>query len=482
MVEQLGHRVLAAHSGQAALDRAQDQRPDLVLLSLGLADLDSLEVCRRLGEPGHDPWLPVIVTSAEPGDEHFIRALRHGADDTLTLPANIELLGAKLRHCGRVLALQARLSGLAQRQRDIQDNILDPVVTLDASGRVETLNRAARQRFAPQGQGQAQVQGQACQDVLGVDLGTLLSQRECRLRQADGHPFEAEISLSPWHEVTLPTWPASRPGLASGPSDAAVTQAGSPAATLRYTLVLRDLTQRRQVDRMKDEFLATVSHELRTPLTSVLGALGLLAGGAAGPLPPAAAPLTEIARRNGERLSRLIDDILDLTKLEGDRLVLHLRPQALAPLLQEAVSANQAYAARAGVRLLGPDPTAMAGLVLPLDADRFLQVMANLLSNAIKHSPASGNVEISLSQSQGQVSISVRDHGPGIAEGFRGQMFEKFSQAEGGDRRVQGGTGLGLYISRMLVERMGGHITADAVPQGPGAVFSLHFPHGAPQP
>jgi signal transduction histidine kinase len=342
-----------------------------------------------------------------------------------------------------VLALQGQLSSLAQRQSDILDNILDPVLTLDAAGRVEEFNRAARTLADCRGQPLAD--GAPCSALFGMELSALLAQRECRLHRVGGEEFVAEVGLSEWREH----------------------------GRVHFTLVLRDLTEQRQVERMKDEFMATVSHELRTPLTSVLGAVGLLAGGAAGTLPAPALSLLEVARRNGTRLGRLIDDLLDLTKLAGDRLVLHQRPQLLAPLLREALTANQGYADRAGVRLAAEGLDARP-VEVRLDADRFQQVMANLLSNAIKHSPVGETVQVQLAPAPQGVRVTVRDRGPGIDPRFRARMFEKFSQADGTDRRAQGGTGLGLYITRMLVERMGGRIAADDVPSG--ASFSLWLP------
>ena len=445
LVTELGHRATGADGGPAALAEVQRRLPDLVLLDLLMPGLNGFEVTRRLRELTGAHWVPVIVTSSLQGDEHVIHALRSGADDYLSRPVNPELLQAKLRHYGGVLALQSRLATLAQRQRDILDNILDPVLTLDAAGGVQELNRAAlalRRR-----DGQPLAPGSPCAAVFGVELPELLVQRECTVCNHEGHAYPAELGLSEWRE-----------------NDA-----------VHYTVVLRDLTERRQVERMKDEFLATVSHELRTPLTSVMGALGLIAGGAAGALPPAAVPLAEMARRNGERLGRLIDDVLDLTKLEGDRLALHLRPQRVRPLLREALAANQGYAARNDVTLLLEDGPGGTEPEVALDADRFLQVMANLLSNAIKHSPAGETVRVALQPQADGVRITVRDRGPGIAPEFRERLFEKFSQADGTDRRAQGGTGLGLYITRMLVERMGGRIAADEA-AGEGSAFSLHFP------
>ena len=448
LVSDLGHRVLGVESGAAALDAVRRSLPDLVLVDLLMPEVDGFEVTRRVREYAGGRWLPVIATSSLQGDDHVIQALHSGADDYLSRPVNAGLLQAKLRHYGSVLELQTRLSGLVQRQRDILDNILDPVLTLDAAGCIEALNRAAlelRQR-----DGLPVALGAPCEAVFGVALAVLLTQRECQLRGPSGQAYVAELGLSEWRE----------------------------AGAAHYTVVLRDLTERRQIERMKDEFLATVSHELRTPLTSVMGALGLLAGGAAGALPPAALPLAEVARRNGERLGRLIDDILDLTKLEGDRMALHLRPQRVGPLLQEALAANQGYAQRAGVNLLLDASAGQEAPEVALDADRFLQVMANLLSNAIKHSPAGEAVRVGVQHHAAEVRLTVRDRGPGITPAFQARLFEKFSQADGTDRRAQGGTGLGLYITRMLVERMGGRISADAVAGG-GAAFSVTFPLAA---
>jgi signal transduction histidine kinase len=435
LVAELGHSAVGVDSGGAALARVQQRMPDLVLLDLLMPDLDGFEVSRRIRGLTGGRWLPVIVTSSLHGEEHFIHALESGADDYLTRPVNPALLQAKLRHYGRVLGLQSRLTTLAQRQQLILDHILDPVVTVSTTGSIEEFNRAAQALASRDGRPLAP--GMACADLFGVDVAALTGLAECRLRRRDGGEFSAEFGFGRW----------------------------SDDDGEHLTLMLHDLTERRQVERMKDEFLATVSHELRTPLTSVLGALGLLAGGAAGALPAAAVPLAEVARHNGERLGRLIDDILDLTKLEGDRLVLHLRPQAPAALLREALAANQGYASRSGVTLVAEGLDAATGDV-PLDADRFLQVMANLLSNAIKHSPPGESVRLMLAATPEGCRISVRDRGPGIDPQFRARMFDKFSQADGSDRRAMGGTGLGLYITRMLVERMGGRIVADEVPGG----------------
>ena len=438
----LGHQAQAVDSGRAAIEQVRAQAPDVVLLDLLMPGMDGFEVTQRIREMITDRWLPVIVTSSLEGEEHFIHALSQGADDYLVRPISPALLEAKLRHYAQVLGLQSRLAAMAQRQRAIHDSILDAVITFDDAGLIEESNPAAARLFACTDR---QLTGQMLEAAIGAPLPELLVQRELPLRRADGSVFPAELALSDWTEQ----------------------------GRVQHTLVIRDLTERRHVERMKDEFLATVSHELRTPLTSIRGALGLLASGSAGALPKAAVPLAEVAKRNAERLSHLIDDILDLTKLEGNQMVLQLRLTPLDVLLREAMTSNQGYALRAGVTLSADLPEGSPQV--RVDGERFLQVMANLLSNAIKHSASGDAVALSLDWTASHVRVRVRDRGPGVDPRFRGRMFEKFSQADGSDRRAKGGTGLGLYISRMLVERMGGLLSVDSVP-GEGATFSVELP------
>jgi signal transduction histidine kinase len=345
------------------------------------------------------------------------------------------------------------------------DSLPDAVLVVDADGRVVAANGPAAQAWArPAAPGAALpaagggLPGRPLRELVGVDAEALVAlagsqtqmQTPPHVARADGSRWAIELSVGSWQHG---------------------------ARQLR-TFQFRDIEATRGVERMKDEFLATVSHELRTPITALLGALGLMVSGAAGALPSAMQPLADAAQRNGQRLGQLIDDVLDLTRLEGDRLNLRPLLMPLDQLLREALDANQRDAQRAQVSLaLQIDPE-LEGVELRLDPHRFLQVMAKLLSNAIKHSPPFAAVGIELRRRGAQAQVQVRDRGPGIDPAFRAHLFEKFSQADPSDRRVVGGTGLGLYISRLLVERMGGHIAAEAPSDG-GAVFvvSLPLPH-----
>ena len=241
----------------------------------------------------------------------------------------------------------------------------------------------------------------------------------------------------------------------------------------RDAIMQSELLQMREVERLKDEFIATVSHELRTPLTSVRGALGLVLGGALGSaLPPKARDLLRIALQNSERLIRLINDILDVEKMEAGQMTMHEQRCDISAILKTTVSSVQGVAHEAGVRLVieGDAIVAVNG-----DADRLVQIFTNLASNAIKFSPRGEEVRLRVEAHGAQVSVHVIDRGPGIAPEFRDRVFGKFQQAEGSAVRRPGGTGLGLAIARSIAEMHGGTIRFESA-IGAGTTFTVDLP------
>lgn len=234
-----------------------------------------------------------------------------------------------------------------------------------------------------------------------------------------------------------------------------------------------DVTELKRIDRMKSEFVSTVSHELRTPLTSIRGSLGLISGGVAGQLPEAVKTLVGIAKTNCERLIRLINDILDIEKIESGKMRLDLQVVALKPLMVQALAANEGFgtAQNVGLNLHFPDDE----LQVHVDSDRLIQVVTNLLSNAMKFSPSGSAVEVHVTRGGIGVRVEVRDRGPGIPEEFHKRIFQKFSQADSSDTRQKGGTGLGLNISRAIVERMAGSIGFHTE-TGVGTTFFFELP------
>jgi signal transduction histidine kinase/CheY-like chemotaxis protein len=223
-------------------------------------------------------------------------------------------------------------------------------------------------------------------------------------------------------------------------------------------VAFRDVTQRREVDRMKDEFLSVVSHELRTPLTSIRGSLGLLASGKLGGLTPRAGSMVTIALQSSERLTRLINDLLDIERIESGNRPMEVTAHDAHQLLAAAAKHIDGLATSVGVRV---EVGACAGRVLA-DEDGIMQTLTNLLGNAIKYSDPGGTVVLDATEGEGLVLFRVRDHGRGIPADKLESIFERFEQVDSSDARQKGGTGLGLAISRSIIERHGGRIWAES--------------------
>jgi len=241
----------------------------------------------------------------------------------------------------------------------------------------------------------------------------------------------------------------------------------------RFTGTLNDVTERRRIAQLQSEFVSVVSHELRTPITSIRGSLGLLDAGMAGHIDEAPLKLIRIAHKNSQRLVTLVNDILDMEKLMAGKMSLNMSSINLISLVELAIEANTAYAHTCNTQLtlLKSPPEAM----VIADPDRLMQVLNNLLSNAAKFSPPERAVEVSISIKATQARVSVRDYGSGIPVEFRARIFSAFAQADTSDTRKQGGTGLGLKISKTLIEKMGGEIDFESE-EGVGTCFWFSLP------
>jgi PAS domain S-box-containing protein len=250
-------------------------------------------------------------------------------------------------------------------------------------------------------------------------------------------------------------------------------------------LSFRDVTERRQIERMKDEFISVVSHELRTPLTSIRGSLGLLAAGLLGPISERATRMVEVAVSNTDRLIRLINDILDIERIETGHAPMDKHWTDARDLVLRSVESIRSMADAAQLRVLADAEP----ILLRADPDRLQQTLTNLLGNAIKFSPPGSSIDVRARRQDGQAVISVRDRGRGIPADKLEAIFSRFEQVDASDAREKGGSGLGLAIARSIVEQHGGRIWAEST-LGQGSTFfftipiseraSLAVPHGSP--
>lgn len=346
-----------------------------------------------------------------------------------------------------VARYDARLAAysIAERNRSILDSTIDAIAILSPSGTIETINAAASTLF-----------GYRPEELARRDVSVLIKLRDRSVT------FHERIGLIDG-KLANPYLPDRRIIHRDGqeiPVDIALGVMRLPDGD-HVVASVRDISQRKLIDRMKDELMSTVSHELRTTLTSVVGALGLLRAGSAGEISAGAQRLVEIAESNSRRLIRLINDILDIDRIESGRLSLDRAPLDLRDVVRHAREGSEGLAASAGIGLACDVPN--SAITVAGDADRLAQVIANLTSNAIRVSPPGGVVRIGLSHADGKAQVTVDDDGPGVPAEFRDRIFGRFERAEG---EQSPGTGLGLAISREIVRRHDGAIRFEDRPGG----------------
>jgi PAS domain S-box-containing protein len=373
--------------------------------------------------------------------------------------AAIETVATSL---GQMLARsqeRGRAEELYRQQQILLDSVADGICGVDPEGMVTFANPAAARLL---GASPASLIGKTVHELMhenapdnrrcGEDCPLLrvtsrphASAGEENVFRDDGSSFPAEYALTPIHDQ----------GHFSG-----------------SVLSFRDISQRNALDRLKDEFISTVSHELRTPLTSIRGALGLLSSGMLSGIGEKANNLLRIALANSDRLVRLINDILDLERIQSGREPLSFRPTQLSDIVKQAIGDMQPVADSAGVRLLH-DSTQVE-----IDADpyRLLQVLTNLLSNAVKFSPPNSTISIMLRPGATGVTLSVIDNGRGIPADKLEAIFGRFQQVDASDSRQKGGSGLGLAICRTIVLQHSGRIWAERNPVR-GSTFRVFLPY-----
>jgi PAS domain S-box-containing protein len=344
----------------------------------------------------------------------------------------------------------------------ILDNISDAILTIDAKGIIHTMNSTVENMF-----------GYSASELIGVNVNILMGEpyhelhnsymshyltsglakvigrsRELEAQRKNGEIFEIELFVY----------------------DIGVDKEH------RFLGIIRDISERKHMDRVKSEFVSTVSHELRTPLTSIKGALGMINSGILGTLPDKAKRMVELAHNNTERLILLVNDLLDMEKIQAGKMDLKLEKINLTAIVKESIAMNQTYASHLKVSLaLQDSPT---DYFVVADSNRMMQVMANLISNAAKFSPLNDVVKIIINLEDDFVKVSISDNGLGIPAEYHSKIFQKFSQLDASDSRQKGGTGLGLNITKAIVEHHGGRIDFfSTINQGTTFFFKLPLWH-----
>lgn len=406
------------------------------------------------------PWLPWTILCVAMGTAVIVATVtpRPLLGDAVTIGAGFfALLAFAVRQAGLVYdfsRVNRALAGQVHRTSQITQSVLDGVLVTDTRGRVRFLNEAAA---ALLGGPVSQLTGSRVLDLLAdpatpaddpivvaLTEGRALTQVSTLFRRLDGTELPVELTIGPVR---------------------------NPGRHSRVVVVFRDITARQELDRVKREFLSVVSHELRTPLASIRGALALLEGGVAGALAPDGARMVNIALLSSERLSRLLDDLLDLERLTTGRAQFNPAALRVRDLIEIASNEMSGLAVHQGVELV----VGRAEGVVWADPDRMVQLLANLLHNAVKFSAPGRAVTVSASISDDFVELSVADQGRGIPPDQLERIFDPFVQVDSSDSRQINGTGLGLAICRDLVQQHGGRIWVVSTP-GEGSDFRFTLP------
>jgi PAS domain S-box-containing protein len=412
--------------------------------------------------------LAAVARAVTRGDDYTLRA----DDPRPSTPAEIrDLVGAFNQMLGEIerhrteLEQQvdertAELSIVLDRNQAILDSAGEGIFGLDLDGTVTFMNPSAARILGSAGMTlvgrslHAHIHSATCPDrplpyrdcrVCGTRRDPLVRAGRGKFNRFDGGAIPIEYTAS-----TI----VDERGNASG-----------------VVVTFRDISERLQIERMKDEFVSTVSHELRTPLTSIRGALGLLGSGLLGSVSDRAQRMLDIAVTNTDRLVRLINDILDLERIDSGRVDLNRAIVDSGDLMIEALEGIQPFAERARVTVIAdPSHNKLWG-----DRDRIIQTLTNLLSNAVKFSPGGTTVLLNGSAAGGMYTFAIEDEGRGIPKELIESVFERFKQVDASDSRQKGGTGLGLAICRSIVAAHGGRIWAESE-EGKGTTFYFTIP------
>jgi signal transduction histidine kinase/DNA-binding response OmpR family regulator len=520
VLEDLGQTVVRAYSGREALRHVLNHEFAVILLDVNMPGMDGFETAQLIRQRKSSQHVPIIFITAMGDEMHAARGYALGAVDYILSPVVPEVLRSKVavfvdlfRKTEQVKRQAESLrSRAAQLQKLAAASVaINGALTIDKM--LQTITDVARDVIESHQAITLFVDPRATQRPGKTDAFTSFSDKyaQWRGRPLDLDPIahtlaaqsrtatrltEAELrDHADWLVVRDVDIPPIKGGMLAAPltgrdgnnlgviylSD----RAEGPFFTAADEAVIVQLAQmasiaienslyaeEREANRIKDEFLSTLSHELRTPLNAILGWTQLLRMGK-----PSENELTrglDVIERNVRSQTKLIEDLLDVSRITTGKLRLNVRPMALKPVIDSAVDAVRPAASAKGIRI--DVHSASTSDEISGDPDRLQQVVWNLLSNAVKFTPAGGRIDVGLDRVDGQAQVRVTDSGQGIDPKFLPYVFDRFRQADSSSTRTHGGLGIGLAIVRHIVELHGGTVRAESRGEGSGATFLVNLP------
>jgi len=420
---------------------------NLVLLDLSLPDAMGIDTVVEINAV--TPYTAVVVMTGIYDGLLAANAISAGAQDFLVKgDADSTVLERTIINAMQREEVHKNLQKSEQRHQAVMESSNDAIITTDDQGFIQTLNRAACEIFKYNAKDMVGVNSsflfsdkskQEYNEHLNASLLTQKKQRQSNLIELEGIcSNESTIPV----EASFSSWKIEEGTFAS--------------------VVLKDITERRKTERLKNEFVSTVSHELRTPMTAIMGSLQLITGGVVGEIPLKVKAMLDVAVNNGQRLLLIINDILDMNKIESNNMDFTIERVNVMELIHQSLAENQSYVEKNNANIELSET--QDGKYINVDRARMLQVLANLISNAAKFSPPDGLIKVKIINNIDTLRIAIEDKGSGIPNEFRHRIFQKFAQADSTDTRAPGGTGLGLSITKSLIETMGGHIDFESEP------------------
>lgn len=455
-LQELGYEVCATvDNGLSALEHAENHRPHLILMDILIkGDMDGIETAKMIGQQFKIPI--IFLTSFN--DIHTVeRATEAAPYGYLTKPFQPKELRATLEVALYKGVLEQKLRASEYWFSSVLRCVTDGVIATNVEQTIEYVNATAEA-----------ILGLSSEDLKGQKINEVLVLEDIETGLTSHFPLMSVLEenkiVSIPNDVFLVADHARK-----NPIDISAAPIRSEeGGAMGIVIAFRDVSDRRRIERLKEEFISTVSHELRTPLTAIRGALGMMASGALGTLPPELSSLLNMALHNSDRLGKLIEDLLDFERITGNYIHFDMQEHALMPLIEQAIESCLEHGV--DIRILERVDT----LRLPLDSKRFIQALSNLIDNAAKFSDAGQSVYIKAFHQDNAIRIAVIDQGPGIPQHFHDQIFKTFAQADASDTRQRGGVGLSLSITKDLIEKMGGTVGFESQ-EGHGATFYFEF-------